>query len=136
MIRLFRVSVPTNVLLLVVSEIILLFACYILPGYWVLDVPLEIFLLYDGGIWRIALVVAIVVLGLYFHDLYEELRIRSRVLLIQQVSVVLGVAFVLQAMLSYGRTELPVPKWLMLYGSMAALVTLPAWRIVFFAAVS
>ena len=136
MIRLFRVSVPTNLVLLVVSEIALLFTCYILPGYWTLDVPLDIFLLYDGGLSRIALVVAIIVLGLYFHDLYEELRIRSRILLIQQVSVVLGIAFVLQAMLSYGRTELPLPKWLMLYGSLAALLVLPAWRMVFFGAVS
>ncbi len=136
MIRLFRVSIPTNVALLVASETALIFACYILAAYLTLDVSADIFLLDDGGLWHIALVAVIILVGLYFHDLYDEFRIRSRVLLIQQVSVVLGSAFVAQAVLSYGRSDILLPKWLMVYGSMGALVALPAWRMVFTGIVS
>lgn len=131
MVRLFKVSIPTSVIALLVSETILVFCCYLSAAFWALDYPVELFLLYDGGVWNIALVVATVILGLYLSDLYEDYRIRSRTLLFQQTSVLLGVAFVLQAVLSYGRSNLLLNKWVMVDGSALVLVTLPAWRICF-----
>src|SRR5580698_2591759 len=100
MIRLFKVSIPGNVVALVVSEIVLVFSCYVLAAYLTIDVAPDIFLLDDEGLWHISLVVAVIILGMYFHDLYEDFRIRSRTLLWQQTSLVLGTAFVLQAALS------------------------------------
>jgi sugar transferase (PEP-CTERM system associated) len=131
MIRLFRVSVPSSVVALVLSEIILIFSCYVLAAYWTLDFSTDIFLLDDGGWSHILLVVGLVVLGLYFHDLYDNYRIRSRILLIQQFCLVLGVAFLVQALLSYGRWDIILPKWMMVYGSLLVLLVVPAWRIAF-----
>jgi exopolysaccharide biosynthesis polyprenyl glycosylphosphotransferase len=136
MIRLFKVSIPGNVIALVVSEIVLVFSCYVLAAYLTIDVAPDIFLVDDGGLWHIALVVGVIILGIYFHDLYEDYRIRSRILLFQQISLVLGMAFVLQAALSYGRSSFLLPKWLMVYGSVGVLVLLPAWRILFAEVVS
>jgi len=116
---------------LVVSETILLVSCYVLTAYVTLSVEADVFLFDDGGLWHILLVVAVILMGLYFHDLYEDYRIRSRTLLIQQVCLVLGIAFVLQSVLSYGRWSVLLPKWLMLYGSLLALIVLPAWRILY-----
>jgi exopolysaccharide biosynthesis polyprenyl glycosylphosphotransferase len=135
MIRLFRVSVPSSVVALVLSEIVLIFSCYVVAAYWTLDFSTDIFLIDDGGWWHIALVVGLVVLGLHFHDLYDNYRIRSRVLLIQQFCLVLGVAFLVQAVLSYGRWDVILPKWMMVYGSLMVLVFVPAWRIVFTGAI-
>src|SRR5258705_5345407 len=135
MIRLFRVSVPSSVVALVVSETILIFSCYALAAYWTLDFSTDIFLIDDGGWWHIALVVGLVVLGLYFHDLYDNYRIRSRILLIQQFCLVLGVAFLVQALLSYGRWDIILPKWMMVYGSLMVLLIVPLWRIVFTGAI-
>ena len=135
MIRLFRVSVPSSVVALVVSETILIFSCYALAAYWTLDLSTDIFLIDDGGWWHIALVVGLVVLGLYFHDLYDNYRIRSRTLLIQQFCLVLGVAFLVQALLSYGRWDVILPKWMMVYGSLMVLLVVPAWRILFTGAI-
>src|SRR5580700_11111703 len=105
MIRLFKVSIPSNVIALVVSEIVLVFSCYLLAAYVTFDIAPDVFLIDDGGLWHIALVVAVIILGIYFHDLYEDFRIRSGILLVQQISLVLGIAFVLQAALSYARSS-------------------------------
>src|SRR5580658_4343989 len=107
-----------------VSETVLLFCCYVVAAYWTTDLSTETFLLDDNGLWRIALVVATVVMGLYFSDLYEDFRIKSRVLLVQQTSVMLGIAFVLQAVLNYWRSDFLLSKWTMVYGSALVLVML------------
>jgi exopolysaccharide biosynthesis polyprenyl glycosylphosphotransferase len=136
MIRLFKVSIPGNVVALVVSEIVLVFSCYLLAAYLTFDVAPDVFLIDDEGLWHIALVVGVIILGIYFHDLYEDYRVRSRMLLLQQTSLVLGMAFVLQAALSYGRSSYLLPKWLMVYGSVGVLLLLPGWRILFAEVVS
>jgi sugar transferase (PEP-CTERM system associated) len=71
-------------------------------------------------------------LGIYFHDLYTQFRIRSRVLLLQQVIVVVGVTFLTQALLVYLRLpDLILPTWVMIAGSGLTLTLLPIWRILF-----
>ena len=87
------------------------------------------------GWWRIALVALFILLGLYFHDLYDHYRIPSRTVLLQQFCFVLGIAFLLQALLSYGRWDIIVPRRIMLYGSLLFLAVGPLWRIVFTRAV-
>jgi exopolysaccharide biosynthesis polyprenyl glycosylphosphotransferase len=136
MIRLFKVSFPGNVVALVVSEAILIFSCYVLATYWALQVAVDVYLLDDGGLWAIGLLVVVILLGFYFYDLYDNYRIRSRILLFQQFCLVLGVAFLLQALLNYGRWNvLLLPRGTMMYGSLLALVVLPLWRILFTKAV-
>src|ERR1700693_2460694 len=131
MIRLLRVSVPSSALALIISESILVFSCYILAGYTTLDLSSDIFLWEDGGWWRVALVALFILLGLYFNDLYDTYRIPSRTVLLQQFCLILGLAFLLQALLSYGRWDVIVPRRIMLYGSLLVLVVGPLWRIVF-----
>ncbi|HLJ45801.1 MAG TPA: sugar transferase [Bryobacteraceae bacterium] len=123
---------PTSVLALLISETILIFCCYVLASFFVLDADPVIFLRYDGGLARIALVVICVMIGIYFHDLYTQFRIRSRILLVQQLCLVVGIAFLTQALLSYlRRPDWILPKWMMIAGSGMALVLLPAWRMLY-----
>jgi sugar transferase (PEP-CTERM system associated) len=130
MIRLFRVSVPDSVVALVLSDMVLLYTCYVTAAFIALDVDPQVFLRYDNGWARIGVVVLCLMAGLYFHDLYNEFRVRSKVILIQQVGVTVGVAFLLQALLVYlGLQDLFVPDALMIAGSAIALVLLPLWRI-------
>src|SRR5258708_7788843 len=130
MIRLFRVFVPTSVVALLISEAILIFSCYILASTFTAESGTEIFLFYEGGLARIALVVGCVMIGIYFQDLYWHFKIKSRTLLLQQLCLVLGIAFLTQALLDY----LKLPQWilphmLMIWGSTLVLVLLPAWRV-------
>ena len=133
MIRLFRVFVPTSVVALLVSEIILIFSCYIAASYMFLlvDIDPEVFLRDDGGLVRIALVVGVLIGGFYLYDLYTQFRIRSRLLLLQQVCLVLGLAFLSQALLSYLGQGWILPRWVMIYGSAFVLMFVPAWRILY-----
>src|SRR5579884_1324335 len=132
MVRLFRVFIPASVLGLLISEAALIFSCYVVASFLLLDTDPQIFLLYDNGLWRIALVVACIMLALYFNDLYWQFRIRSKLLLVQQMCFVVGIAFLTQAMLTYlRRPEWTLTKWIMILGSGLALVALPAWRILY-----
>ena len=136
MIRLFRVFVPSSVIALLLSEIILTYTCYVVATFIVLYEDPQVFLFYDNGWERIAIVVACIIVGIYFHDLYERLRIRSRILFVQQMGVVVGIAFLVQALLGYLRLhDLVLPTWLMIIGSSMVLVLLPAWRFLYTAVV-
>jgi sugar transferase (PEP-CTERM system associated) len=130
MIRLFRVFVPASVVALLVSEFILIYACYLAAAFLVFRVDPQVFLVDDNGWLRIAVVVICLILAVYFHDLYAHFRVKSRVLLYQQVGVVVGAAFLIQSLLAYARLRaLILPTWLMIAGSALTMVSLPAWRI-------
>ena len=131
MIRLFRVFVPTSVVALVLSEVILIYACFIISTYMVVDSDPQVFLFYDGGLSRITLVVVSVMLGLYFQDLYSDFRIRSKTLLIQQLCLVIGLVFFSQALLTYVNRELMMSRWVMIFGCLMLLVLIPAWRLLY-----
>jgi sugar transferase (PEP-CTERM system associated) len=131
MIRLFRVFVPTSVIALLLSETILIFSCFLLSSYIILESDPEVFLLYDGGLLRVTLVVLSVMLGLYFQNLYNDFRVRSRLILIQQLCLVIGIVFFSQALLTYISPALMMSRWIMILGCGMILVILPVWRVMY-----
>lgn len=131
MIRLFKVSIPSSAVALILSEATLIFACYLAAARLVLDEPLETFLFDQSGYWQITFETAVIVGGLYFSDLYENFQVRSRIRLLQQFCLVVGVAFLLQSLLSYAQAGVLLPKWVMVYGSGIVLVVVPFWRVAF-----
>jgi sugar transferase (PEP-CTERM system associated) len=131
-IRLFKVSIPSAIVALIVSEAILIFSCYLVAVYVTVDAAPDIYLLDDNGLWGILLITLLILIVMYFVDLYEDYRSRSQIALVQQYCLVIGVAFLVQALLNYGRwNTLVLPKWTMVYGSVGALVVLPLWRFTF-----
>jgi sugar transferase (PEP-CTERM system associated) len=131
MIRLFKVFIPVGTLTLLVSEIVLVASAFVLATYLNLDVDPAVFLLYDGGGVRIALVVVTILIGLHFHDLYSQYRVKSRIVLIQQLSLVMGIAFLTQGVIAYVDANLRVPIRVMLTGSAIAVAAIYLWRIFF-----
>lgn len=128
MIRIFSVWMASSLVWLLASETLLLFGCYVAAAYMVLPIEAELYLLYEGGLTGIAVVIAIVLLGLHFHDLYGDARPRSALSVAQQMCPTLGVAILIQAVLAYGRFSLQLPRAIMFYGSAFALVAVPFWR--------
>jgi sugar transferase (PEP-CTERM system associated) len=131
MIRLFRVFVPVGSLALLSSEILLITSSFVLATYLVLEVDPTVFLLYDGGLVRIFVVLGSILLGIHFHDLYSKIYVRSRVVLAQQLCLVIGIAFLFQGLVSYLNADLRVPIRVMVVGSFLATVAIFSWRVFF-----
>lgn len=89
---------------------------------------LDVFLMLDNGLIEILGVMATVLLGMYFLGLYERIRVQSVPGLIQDLLLVFGVAFLVQAIASYSKTQIVLSRWVMLYGSALGGMTLLAWR--------
>ena len=102
MIRGIRVFIPIGTLTLLVSEIMLVTSAFILATYFELSVDPTVFLLDDGGLFRISLVLVSILLGLHFHDLYSQFYVKSRIVLMQQLCLVMGVAFLTQGLIATG----------------------------------
>jgi sugar transferase (PEP-CTERM system associated) len=129
-IRLFRVFIPATVVALLFSEIVLVLACYSATSLFTLGADDPAFYLFgEANYWKILLVAVCIILALYFQDLYTDLRIISRILLAQQVSLAVGCALLLTAFLGYINPDLLIARWLMVTGSLAVIVVLPLWRI-------
>src|SRR5260370_19136289 len=131
MIRLFKVFIPVGTLTLLVSEVLLVTSAFIFATYVVLEVDPTVFLLYDGGLFRISLVLLSIVGGLHFHDLYSQIHVKSRVVLAQQLCLVMGVAFLTQGLIAYADSNLRVPIRVMVVGGSLAVVAIFFWRILF-----
>ena len=132
MIRVFRVFVPECVLALLFSDAILLSTCYSLAAFLTLDADPQVFFRYDSGWLRIAIVALSVMAGLYFQDLYTDIRIHSKILLLQQAGMSLGGAFLFQSLLVYlHRQDWFIPTGTMVAGSAVAFAALPIWRVLY-----
>lgn len=131
MIQLFRVFIPGRVIGLLISEICLIFGCFFLASYLAQPEEFQLYLLYEGGLPQLLSVTASILTGFYFTDLYETVRVRYRTLLLQQVMLVLGVAFLIQGILAYLDPEWALPRWIMIAGSTLCLILLPSWRILY-----
>lgn len=131
MVRLFKVFIPVVTIALLFSETLLVTGCFLLATYALLPTDPNVFLGSEGGALGIALVVATMIVGLYLNDLYTEIQVKSKVLLIQQLCFVMGSAFLLEAMVSYVDRNLRMPLHVMLPGAVLALLTSYLWRLLF-----
>ena len=131
MIRLFKVFIPVGTLTLLVSEVLLVTSAFIFATYLVLEVDPTVFLLYDGGFARISLVVISILVGLHLLDLYSQFHIKSQIVLIQQLCLVMGVAFLAQGLIAYLDSTMRVPIRVMLLGSAIAVLAIFFWRLLF-----
>jgi sugar transferase (PEP-CTERM system associated) len=135
MVKIFKVFVPTSIITLLVCEAAILCGCYVAGLYlaaWLFEGPafVDDFLLSDG-VLRLSIVVVTIMLGLYFNDLYDSFHISSRIQLIQQICLAVGVAFLVQAFLGYLSSGWIVPRYTMILGSTIVLLVIPPWRMLY-----
>lgn len=100
-------------------------------GGVLVPIDLDLFLLAENGLAEILLVVATVILGLYILGLYERIRVDTPWNLVQDLLLTFGVAFLVQAFITYTRSPLVLPRWMMLGGSFVAAGLLLYWRWVY-----
>lgn len=131
MIRLFRVFVPASTFGLFVFEALLVLSSFIFSAYLLLEVDPTDYLLNPPGQLSVALVWLSILAGIHFQNLYSQIRVRSRLLLLQQLLMVAGIAFLLQALISAIAPDLQVPLRVMLLGSLLSIVGILAGRMLF-----
>ena len=123
--------VSARVAALLASEFILIYACYLAATFAWLRADAPVFLIDDRGMAANPDRGVLSGVSIYFLDLYSNLGICSRELL-QKVGVVVGTAFLTEAMLGYLKLlQLVVPAGPMIAGSALNLGALMAWRFFF-----
>jgi FlaA1/EpsC-like NDP-sugar epimerase len=131
MLRLFEVFIPVGTLTLLVSEVLLVTSAFIFATYVDLGVDPTAYLLYDGGLSRVVSAVFCILVGLYFQDLYSQVHVKSWIVLIQQLCLVMGVAFLCQGLIAYINANMRMPIHVMLVGSAIAVAAIFLWRLLF-----
>lgn len=109
---------------------ILILACYLL-AIFLLRMDAGFYLFGEGNYWKLLVVTGFIILALYYQDLYTELRITSRLLLVQQVCLAVGSALLLLAFLGFLQPEFLMSRWLMVLGSALVVLVLPVYRVFF-----
>jgi lipopolysaccharide/colanic/teichoic acid biosynthesis glycosyltransferase len=113
------------------TEILLVTQCFVSSCYLLLPIDPEVYLFRDNGLINIGVVVASIIAGLYFQDMYSRLRFYSRTLLLQQICLALGVAFLIQSLCNSFSPATTLPRWVMLLGSLLSLVSLLGLRLLY-----
>jgi exopolysaccharide biosynthesis polyprenyl glycosylphosphotransferase len=129
MIRLFRVSIPTSVFILILFESALLFGCLLFSSFLVLGEETDLFLLYEAGITRLGIVVISVLFAFYFQDLYSAFKNRTAIQLAQDCVSALGLAVLVQSLVAYLFPEWIAPRWVLLVGGLMFLILFPLCRL-------
>jgi sugar transferase (PEP-CTERM system associated) len=129
MVRIFRVFIPVSVLILLITEVLLTIGAFVAAAF--LNPEPIMYLRYGNGAVNIALVVVTLILGMYINDLYSDVYVKSHILLLQQLSFVLGVAFLVQGGVNYVDHDLRMPLHVMVPGSAFAVIAIFGWRVLF-----
>lgn len=134
MIRLFNAYFPTRTLLLTVTEALIVTLGFVASVvFWAgTATDANIYLLYENGLGRIGLVVAVFVLLMYYFDLYDSIVLSNRREVVTRLVGVLGCAFVTLSLLYYAFPEIRLVGSTLWVGVGIVGVTVPAWRKLFF----
>jgi sugar transferase (PEP-CTERM system associated) len=135
MIRLFNAYFPTRTLLLTVTEAILVTLGFGLAVVlWAgTTADANIYLMYENGIGRIGIVVAVFLILMYYFDLYNSIVITNRREVVTRLVGVLGCTFVALAVLYYTFPDMSLGGSALWSGVLFVAVAVPAWRSCFFA---
>jgi sugar transferase (PEP-CTERM system associated) len=131
MIRLFRVLVPVGAFTLLVSEIFLISAAFVVSAYFFSPQDPGYYLQYDRGATNIAIILCAMLATLYAQDLYSDIFVKSGTILALQLCVTMGVAMLTQSFISYVDSTLRMPLHVMVPGVAMAATAIFGWRLLF-----
>jgi exopolysaccharide biosynthesis polyprenyl glycosylphosphotransferase len=135
MIRLFNRYVPTRTILLTLTEALLVTAGFVVAV--ILSSgnaqAAQAYLFYENGAGRIALVVMVFLVLMYYFDLYNSSILTNRREVVTRLVGVLGTTFVALAVLYYTFPDASLGGPVLWSGILAVAVAVPLWRTCFFA---
>jgi len=130
MIRPFGVSIPANILGLVLFETVVIVAAFVFSvNLYAETYPTEFLDSFVGV--NVVLAYLGFFVGLYFQDLYQDVQVKSVVLLAQQLVMVVGIVLLLQSVVITIYPDLYMPLRVMLVGSAISVSVLFFGRLIF-----
>jgi lipopolysaccharide/colanic/teichoic acid biosynthesis glycosyltransferase len=124
-----RVFLSRRVLLLTTVEFCLVALSFVAACFIWMPLGAELFLQYEGGFTRIALIGISFIAASYLLDLYTKIRVRSHALAALQLAPVVGVMILIQAIVAYIDPTGVLPQEITVLGSAITFVVLLLWRI-------
>src|SRR5215469_16299140 len=135
MIRLFNRYVPTRTILLTLTEALLVTAGFVVAV--ILSSgnaqAAQAYLFYENGAGRIALVVMVFLVLMYYFDLYNSAILTNRREVVTRLVGVLGTTFVALAVLYYTFPDASLGGPVLWSGILIVAIAVPLWRSCFFA---
>jgi sugar transferase (PEP-CTERM system associated) len=128
MVRLFNVYLPVRTVLLAGGEAIVVCLSFLLAALIRFGSESVLVLGYESGFYKILAITGVAVLCLYYFDLYDLQRLRSKGEVYFRVLIVLGTLSLLLAVVSYWWPELTLGGGVFLLGLMILTVGLLGWR--------
>jgi len=134
MIRLFNAYFPTRTLLLTLSEAILVTSGFLLAVLLSTGTVIDagIYLQYENGAGKIALVVLVFLVLMYYFDLYNSSILTNRREVVTRLVGVLGCTFVALAVLYYTFPDASLGGTVLWTGIFLIALAVPLWRSCFF----
>lgn len=131
MIQPFRVFVPASTLGLLAFETVVIISAFAVSTYLLLGLDPTDYLLDDLGWLSVTLVSLSLLAGIYIQDLYSQTRVKSRLLLAQQLMIVTGITFLLQSLIAVLAPNLYFPFPVILLGCAISVVVIFIGRLLF-----
>jgi hypothetical protein len=125
-----RILVPAGTRGLLLSDALLISCAFVATVYIALPADPKVYLLHDGGLARIALVLLTILASLRFNGMYSEARVTSWIDLAQRLCLVMGFTLLSQGLIGYLVPRWHLPIRLMSWGSLVATVALFVLRTV------
>jgi len=135
MIQILRLLIPASILAMFLCEAVLIGGSYLVAVHLDRNLKPSTYLMEQAGWQSIAVVEAAVLLGMYFRQMYSGLRIGSRILLLQELLLVVGAAFIAEALMTYFHLSWALPRYVLVLGSAITVASVYSWRILFSAAI-
>jgi len=126
--KIFSVILPVRVSVLLLSEFLLTFLCFLVSCFLFVQRDTQLYLSKDHGWQRILIASLSMLVGIFVNNLYAKPRIQSRVALGLKLSNVLGIALITQGLLAYLPSGLTLPRAVMIAGALLSFIGLFLWR--------
>lgn len=131
MIRLFHAYFPARTLLLGVSEALVAYLALVGVTYALMGTESSLFIFYEDGWTRIALVCTVCVVCLYYFDLYDSLVLTNTREVVTRLVQVLGTTCIILAVIYYAYPSIQIRTGLFVPGVLFMGICLAGWRKMF-----
>ena len=127
----FRNLTSTRIYILTIIEMLLVVGSYYAAIYIYAPDEVSIYLWYDQGAQQISIVALQFFLISYLFDSYKQITVHSRTVPVLQLTFLIGLLFISQAVFVFIRLDLTPPQPVVLMGNVITLLVLAIWRLFF-----